>query len=332
MSGFCSAWLRGSERLPPGKAESMRLAPGLSRSTLTSAPADSAEFEAASPAGGERRMPWFAEPGPGQSSFLLLLVFAFGLILDAPFSSETRAGASALAEMQRHGVGGSSMWEPQTGSLLVDYYEAFLRDRDLDQFRDQVTVRYTEGTLGRVLTSSASVAARRAAVLALGVIGSYEQSNSALGRALRDSDPVVRTMAESALWAIWFRADSPENNQNLDEVRLLIGRHLLDAAINSASRLIARAPRFAEAYNQRAIALFIQGRFAESAEDCQRVLRLNPYHVGAVSGLAQCQIQLNQPHEALRTLRRASKLQPHSQSIRENIQVLEAQIESDGPR
>ena len=135
-----------------------------------------------------------------------------------------------------------------------------------------------------------------------------------------------------ALWAIWFRADSPENNQNLEEVRLLIGHHRVDAAVNAASRLIARAPKYAEAYNQRAIALFIQGRFAESAEDCQRVLKLNPYHVGAISGLAQCQIQLNQPHEALRTLRRAAKLQPHSQSIRENIQVLEAQIESDGTR
>ena len=72
--------------------------------------------------------------------------------------SEIRAGASALAEMQRQGMGGSSMWESQTGSLLVDYFETFLRERDLDQFREQVTARYTEGTLGRVLTSSPSVA------------------------------------------------------------------------------------------------------------------------------------------------------------------------------
>jgi tetratricopeptide (TPR) repeat protein len=262
----------------------------------------------------------------------LLPVFATGVLLGALLPCEIRADASALAEMQRQGMGGSSMWESQTGSLLVDYYEAFLRERELDQFRAQVTARYTEGTLGRVLTSSPSVAARRAAVLALGVTGTFQQSNTALGRALRDNDPLVRTMAESALWGIWFRADSPENNQHLDEVRLLIGHHRVDAAVNSASRLIARAPKYAEAYNQRAIALFIQDRFAESAGDCQRVLKLNPYHVGAISGLAQCQIQSNQPHEALRTLRRAAKLQPHSQSIRENIQVLEAQIESDGTR
>jgi tetratricopeptide (TPR) repeat protein len=226
-------------------------------------------------------------------------------------------------------MAGSSMWESQTGSLLVDYYEAYLRERDRDQFRDRVLARYTEGTLGRVVRSSASVAARRAAVLALEAVGSFEQSNSALGGALRDEDPVVRTMAEGALWALWFRADSPENNQTLGEVIRLIEQQRLEDAVVLASRLIARAPRFAEAFNQRAIALFFMGRTAESAEDCIRVLRLNPYHFGAMSGLAQCQLQLRQPHEALRTLRRASKLMPHSQAIRQNIRVLEAQIGSE---
>jgi tetratricopeptide (TPR) repeat protein len=261
-----------------------------------------------------------------------IILLASGSILVAMSLSETRAGVSAIAEMQRLGVGGSSMWEPLTGSLLVDYYEAFLRDRDLDQFKDRVLARYTEGTLARVLSSSSSVPARRAAVLALGVFGGFELCNTALGRAMRDTDPVVRTMAESALWAVWFRADSPENNQTLDDVRLLIGQQKLDAAVALATKLIARTPKFAEAYNQRAIALFIQGRYAESAQDCKHVLALNPYHIGAVSGLVQCQLQLNEPHEALRSLKRASKLQPYSQSLRADIKALEAQIGPEGSR
>src|SRR5271165_6645975 len=77
-------------------------------------------------------------------SFPLLLVFATGVLLGALLPPEIRADASALAEMQRQGMGGSSMWESQTGSLLVDYFEAFLRERDLDQFREQVTARYGE--------------------------------------------------------------------------------------------------------------------------------------------------------------------------------------------
>jgi len=139
------------------------------------------------------------------------------------------------------------MRESQTRSLLVDYYESFLGDRDLERFRDQVLARYTETTLARILTTSEAVQARRGAVLALGVIGTFAHSNTALGKALRDDDPVVRTLAESALWAVWFRADSPENNQALDEIRLLIGNQRLEAAIDLACRLIARAPNFAEA-------------------------------------------------------------------------------------
>jgi len=224
------------------------------------------------------------------------------------------------------------MSQAHLGLLLVDYYEGFLKDRDLEVFRERVLGRYTEATLGRILTSSPHPTARRAAVLALGMLGTYEVANAPLGRALRDDDPVVRTMAESALWAVWFRADTPENNRTLDQVKRLINQQRFDTAVELATRLIGQAPRFAEAYNQRAIAYFLQGRYAESAADCERVLQLNPYHFGAWSGLAQCQACLQQPRQALHTLRRALKLQPHSQGLRQSIELLESQIESEGPR
>lgn len=287
-----------------------------------------------SPAGspGRAREGWAA-----RRSSLRIVVhgvpFLAVLLVPGPIEwSKARAGVSMVYEAQRQGVGVSQMWESHAGSLLVDYYEAFLRDRDLGQFRDRVMVRYTEGTLGRVLAASPSTTARRAAVLALGVVGNFEASNPALGRAMRDPDPVVRTMAESALWAVWYRADSPENNQTLEQVRLLINAQQTDEAVELAGRLIAAAPRFAEAFNQRAIALFMLGRFAESAEDCQRVLQLNPYHVGALSGLVQCQLQAGKARDALLSLRRLAKLQPYSQSIQRNIEELEAQIEPEGPR
>ena len=65
-----------------------------------------------------------------------------------------------------------------------------------------------------------------------------------------------------------------------------------------ATRLIAIAPAFAEAYNQRAIIYFEQGRYAESARDCRRVLSINPYHFGALAGLFQCQIGLDRAADA----------------------------------
>lgn len=277
-----------------------------------------------------------AEAGLGTPCRGSRRVMAFGspaLILSLiSILSGAVAGGAALDDSLRQTVGAAGMLEPHTSSLLIDYYETFLRDRDLDEFRDRVLARYTEETLCRVLSSSPHAVARRGSVLALGVVGSFDGCNAALGRAMRDDDAVVRTMAERALWVVWFRADTPENNQTLEDVRLLVATGRADEAVELATKLIARAPRFAEAYNQRAIAYFMLGRFAESAEDCQRVLAANPYHIGALGGLAQCQMRLDQPREALKTLRRSLKLQPHSQALSDDIRMLEAGLESDGPR
>jgi tetratricopeptide (TPR) repeat protein len=215
------------------------------------------------------------------------------------------------------------MLEPLTGSLLVDYYEAFLRDQDIEAFRRNVSARYNEATLARLLQAG-ELQARRASVLALGLYGGFG-SNAAVARGLRDSDPTVRTLADNALWAIWFRADTFENNEALERIRALVNRGRLEDAIDQADRLIARAPGFAEAYNQRAIAHFFQGRFAESVEDCKLVLERNPYHTGALSGMAQGLLKLGRREEAIKTFRRALKIQPYNDSLRETIAELETE-------
>ncbi len=207
-------------------------------------------------------------------------------------------------------------------ALLVGHFDRFLKDHDLDAFRRNVALRYTEGTLCRA-TYAEDARIRRAAVLALGVGGSFA-CNATVARRLKDRDPAIRSMAVSALWAIWTRADTPENNAELEAIQALIERDRHDEAIRRAGRLIERAPGFAEAYNQRAIAYFVSGRPAESAADCRRVLELNPYHFGALSGLGQCQLRLRERAEAIRTFRRALELQPYSDGLRETVAELEA--------
>jgi Flp pilus assembly protein TadD len=272
----------------------------------------------------------FAFPHDARGLARKLKLALLALVVSIPL--ETQAGVSASSETTRAGMGASSMSEAQTGSLLVDYFKEFVRTRDVDEFRERVRARYNEGTLSRILTGSPDVSARRAAVLSLGMLGTFEQSNAGLGKALRDRDEAVRSMAEDALWAIWFRADTPEHNQRLEQVRHLIGREQLEQAETLVKRLIADAPSFAEAYNQRAFILFLLGRFAESAEECERVLARNPYHIGAIEGLAKCQLSLNRPRDALKSLRRAFRLRPHNTALGDSIHELEAQIEADGGR
>ncbi len=95
-------------------------------------------------------------------------------------------------------------------------------------------------------------------------------------------------------------------------------------AITRADRLIADAPTFAEAYNQRAIAHFVLGDHAASAADCRLVLKHNPYHIGALGGLGQCLLHLGKRAEAVAVFRRSAELQPFDEGIRNLIASLEA--------
>ena len=242
------------------------------------------------------------------------ITLALALTLATP-----TAPVAAAPDPTRNGAPAMSV--PAAAPLLLDYFDAYLRDQDIDAFRLNVTARYTEGSLAR-LARSPSSRARRAAILALGLVGSIEV-NAAVAKGLRDEDGTVRDLANNALWAIWFRADSPENNATLEEVHDLNNRGRHAEADALATRLIARAPGFAEAYNQRAISRFFRGRFADSAADCRRALERNPYHIGALAGLGQCHLRLDRRDDALATFRRALKLQPFSEGLRETVAALE---------
>src|SRR5690606_33762616 len=140
---------------------------------------------------------------------------------------------------------------------------------------------------------------RRAAVLALGLLGTMD-SNPAVAAVLHDDDPLVQRFAADALWELWFRGGTGDQNAHLREAArnpdAVKARADLDA-------LIRQAPAFAEAYNQRAIWFFKRGEFARAAEDCEAVLRLNPFHFGAAAGLGQCLAKMGKPRAAIRAYR-----------------------------
>lgn len=263
-------------------------------------------------------------PPPTRLTPLLVLTLTLATILASPSptlapTATAKAGAPADSTRLQGAIG---MPDPQTGSLLVAYYETFLGDQNLNVFRRHVLGRYMEGTLAR-LADSDDIQSRRAAVFALGLVGSFRM-NPTVARALRDSDPTVRSLAENAIWAIWFRADSAENNASLEQISRLIGHQEFRKAALEATRLIDRSPQFAEAYNQRAIAEYHLGQFQASAEDCRLVLEQNPYHIGALAGLAKCLLRLDRREEALAALKRSSRLQPFNEDLKTLISALEA--------
>ena len=189
-------------------------------------------------------------------------------------------------------------------------------------FRDGVRRWYTEGTLQRLLVCP-DVRTRRAAALALGLVGGLD-SNAAVAAALHDRDYLVQRFAADALWELWFRGGTPDQNHRLREAVRCPDPARARAEFDE---LIRQKPDFAEVYNQRAIWFFKRGEYARAVEDCETVLRLNPYHFGAAAGMGQCLAKLGKTRAAIRAFRIALEINPALEHLNETIRTLERTLD-----
>jgi tetratricopeptide (TPR) repeat protein len=201
----------------------------------------------------------------------------------------------------------------------------------LRKYKRAVASRYNEGTLQHLLNHG-NAEVRQAAVLALGMMGTMAV-NGVLADRLHDDDARVRELAIDALWSLWFRADKPDNNQELQRImRLNIENTGPENILARYDALIQRAPEFAEAYNQRAILLFRLGELSRAIADCDKTLKLNPYHFGAAGGMAQCYMKQKKYRVALRNYRRANRINPNMDGIQQVIQSLEQMLGEEGKK
>lgn len=89
------------------------------------------------------------------------------------------------------------------------------------------------------------------------------------------------------------------------------------------SALIDHAPEFAEAYNARAAAFFVLGKYGEAMADIETTLVLNPRHFGALSGMGTLQEELGHPENALKAYKAALALNPHSAELADFVKRVE---------
>ena len=205
--------------------------------------------------------------------------------------------------------------QPQPGDD-DDLWMAGLQS-SIREFRDAVVNNYTDATLERLLTHSDPVT-RQAATLALGLVGGPFTA-PAVAEMLKDRDRIVRRYAHDALWEIWFRGEDEDQCRRLREVLQLDDFAESMAALDD---LVRDYPSYAEAWNQRAMLYYRRGEYSRSAADCERVLRLNPVHFAAASGMGQCYLRMKKPKAALRAFRTALDINPELDSIREAVSAL----------
>ena len=192
----------------------------------------------------------------------------------------------------------------ELAKLLVRYPTQGQRDKLKQLLREG----YTQEDLIEYLTHAVSPT-RQAAAYALGIIGNAE-AVPPLVKALQHSDPDMCSNAEQALWSIWFRSGDQPVDDMLQQGVGYIKKEQYIEAIDVLTEVTRLAPKFAEGYNQRAIAYFMLDEWEQSIDDCKKVITLNPVHFGALAGMGQCYLRLGDLREALRAFQRALEIHP----------------------
>jgi tetratricopeptide (TPR) repeat protein len=149
--------------------------------------------------------------------------------------------------------------------------------------------------------------------------------------ALRGHDPALAARAEAALWEIWCRSGIPEVDRLLREGVEALERREPERAVALFTRIIERAPGFAEGWNKRATARYVAEDYAGAVADCEETLARNPHHFGALSGQGLCHMALGQFREAAALFRRALAVYPHLRAAGHNLAAaLSAAVRGNG--
>lgn len=143
-----------------------------------------------------------------------------------------------------------------------------------------------------------------------------------LARALRDSDALVRAVAEGAMWQVWSRSGDDAIDHLLTVgIEQMSARHG-EAAVETFTRIIERRPDFAEGWNKRATVRYLLGEYVKSLADCDEVMKRNPHHFGALSGYGMIYLKLGDPVRALTYFERALAVNPNLTQVEESVETL----------
>ncbi len=131
---------------------------------------------------------------------------------------------------------------------------------------------------------------------------------------------------QNAIWGVWHQSGSETVNLLMRDAAEAVqtGRH--KQAEKQYDVVVDLAPDFAEGWNRRATLRFMQGNYAGSVADIEKVLDLEPRHFGALAGLGMIYDRLDKPEAALRSFREALLMNPHMAEVKQRVKRLDKQI------
>lgn len=146
-----------------------------------------------------------------------------------------------------------------------------------------------------------------------------------LGTLSSEADAVEAARLAAEIQERWTHSGSPTIDLLLRRGQEAIAAGDHQRAISHLTALTDHAPGFAEGWNQRATAFFLEGRYGAALSDIEQVLILEPRHFGALAGLGIILEGLGDLKGALRAFERAAQVYPAEENVRGAIERLQQQ-------
>ncbi|MGM0584551.1 MAG: tetratricopeptide repeat protein [Pseudomonadota bacterium] len=191
-----------------------------------------------------------------------------------------------------------------------------------------------------------SLAAACLAALALAAPAPAQQAGAPPPESQAPAEPESRAERLDRLFAELAAAEQGEHQRIEHEIRRLLSRSGSDSmdlllmrarnalegedpvrAIHHLSAAVEHKPDFAEAWNLRATAFYMRGRFGQALADIEQTLALEPRHFGALSGLGVILEQLGREADALAAYRAALAVNPHMEEAKESAERLAQKVD-----
>lgn len=142
--------------------------------------------------------------------------------------------------------------------------------------------------------------------------------------------PMTAQQLEREIWRTWLESGDEAVDAELKAGIESMQNGRLDEAIERFSEVIDMSPEFAEGWNKRATAYYLNGELAKSMRDIQKTLSLEPRHFGAISGMGLIFLQRGDERAALDAFEEVLKIYPAAPGASKHAERLREKLEGQG--
>jgi tetratricopeptide (TPR) repeat protein len=140
-------------------------------------------------------------------------------------------------------------------------------------------------------------------------------------------DDTTAKAIEQRIWAVWVRTPSDTATLLMTRAQKAIEAKDSDLAIQLLSAIIKIKPGYIEAWNRRATLYYMKKDYGRALADIREVLKREPRHFGALSGLGLILQDIGDDKQALEVYRRTLAIYPRIQRIPDLVKTLSEKVE-----